>query len=178
MALMDNGLKYGLVTRVLHWGMAILLFSQLGGVLAEAAMGETPLTEAWGSIHKPVGLALFVLAIVRAVWGLINLKQRPAKHAGLIGKFAVGGHLVLYALLLLVPGIGLIRQYGSGRTFEAFGVTVMQGGNDKIEWMTDLGRNWHSELGWVLLAMIVLHIAMALVHQFVWKDDTLKRIAH
>lgn len=175
--MLDNGLKYGLVTRVLHWAIAALLIYQLGGVIAGIMLGETPLTEAWGSGHKPTGLLLFVLAVVRAIWGLFNMKKRPPLHRGLIGKAAVAGHLVLYGLLLIVPSVALIRQYGSGRPFEAFGVTIMRGGHEKIEWMTKLGSDFHGELAWVLLAMIVLHVVMALVHHFVWKDGTLKRMA-
>jgi cytochrome b561 len=175
--MMDNGLKYGIVTRILHWGMALLLVYQLGGVLAGALLGETPLTEAWGSGHKATGLLLFVLAVMRALWGLANLVRRPLPKRGLIGTLAVGGHLFLYGLMLFVPGVALIRQYGSGRPFEAFGITVMQGGHERIQWMTKLGGDWHGEMGWVLTAMIGLHILMALVHQFIWKDDVLKRIA-
>lgn len=175
--MLDNGLKYGLVTRVLHWAIAALLVYQLGGVVAGALLGETALTEAWGSGHKPAGLLLFVLAVVRAVWGLFNLKRRPPVHRGLIGKAAVAGHLFLYGLLLFVPTVALIRQYGSGRAFEAFGLTIMKGGHDKIEWMTALGSDFHGEMAWVLLAMIAVHVVMALVHQFVWKDGTLKRMA-
>ena len=175
--MMDNGLKYGLVTRVLHWGMAILLIYQLGGVVAGLALGETPLTEAWGSGHKPAGFILFILAVVRALWGLLNLSRRPKLHEGFVGKLSLVGHLALYALVLAVPTIALIRQYGSGRPFEPFGITIMQGGHDKIEWMTKLGGDWHGELGWVLLVAILGHLAMALVHHFVFKDDTLKRMA-
>ena len=175
--MMDNGLRYGLVTRALHWGIAGFLLYQLGGVIAGSLLGETPLTEAWGSSHKAVGLLLFVLAVVRAVWGLINLGRRPAAHPGLLGKVAVASHLVLYGLLLFVPGVALLRQYGSGRPFEAFGLSVMQGGHDRIEWMTKLGSDFHGEMAWVLLALLAGHIVMALVHRFVWKDDTFKRMA-
>lgn len=177
MGLMDNGLKYGLVTRILHWGMAALLIWQLGVVIGGELVGETPLTEALSQGHKPIGLLIFILAVVRALWGVLNLSKRPKVQAGLVGRLAVLGHLILYGLLLFVPAVALIRQYGSGRPFEAFGLTIMQGGHAKIEWMTKLGGDWHGEMAWVLLAMIGLHLIMALVHHFVWKDETLKRMA-
>lgn len=173
---MDNGLRYGAVTRMLHWAIAGLLLWQLGGVAAGILLGETALTDSWGSTHKGVGFLILVVAVVRAGWGFFNLSLRPALHAGLVGKLAVAGHLALYVLTLAVPIIGLIRQYGSGRPFDVFGLTLMKGSHERIEWMTRLGGDWHGELGWVLAAMIVLHIVMAMVHQFVWKDGTLTRM--
>ena len=177
MALRDSGYRYGLVTRLLHWAMALLLIYQLGGVVAGALLGETPLTEAWGSSHKAVGGLLFVLVVVRALWGLFNLATRPAKVRGALGHIALLGHLALYGLMLTVPALALLRQYGSGRPYEAFGLTIMQGGGDKIEWMIAPAKAYHGLLGWVLLIAIGGHILMALVHHFVFKDDVLKRMA-
>ena len=76
------------------------------------------------------------------------------------------GHLALYALMVAVPFIGLLRQYGSGRAFDPFGIPLMPGRpDDRIDWMVELGSLLHGELGWVLLACVVGHIAMALWHR-------------
>ena len=177
MALMDDGLKYGTITRVLHWLMAGLLVWQIGTMWLRSVLGETPMTDLWRDWHKPVGVLILLVVTIRALWGLYNLKHRPPHQPGLIGKFAVMGHLALYGLTFAIPIIALIRQYGSGRKWEMFGFTLMEGGHPPVKWMVDLGKNFHGELAWVLTALVALHIVMALVHHFVWKDDTLKRIA-
>ena len=158
----DSTSKYGLITRVLHWGMALLFAWQFTSALAHMLFEDTAIDEFfWGS-HKPVGLVLMVLIIIRALWGLLNLKRRPPADS----MAARLGHLALYVLMLVVPAVALFRQYGSGRKFEAFGMTIMQGFDEsqKIQWMIDLGSNFHKILGYVLLVMIVGHIFFAIRH--------------
>lgn len=176
MSMMDNGLKYGVVTRVLHWVMAALLVWQVGTMVLREIIGETPMTDAWRDLHKPIGLLILIVLILRALWGFYNLKRRPKHQAGLLGKTAMLGHLALYGLTFAIPVIALIRQYGSGRAWDVFGVTLMQGGHAPIPWMVELGRDWHGELAWVLTALVAAHILMAVVHHFIFKDDTLKRM--
>ena len=107
----DSTSKYGLITRVLHWGMALLFAWQFTSALAHMLFEDTAIDEFfWGS-HKPVGLVLMVLIIIRALWGLLNLKRRPPADS----MAARLGHLALYVLMLVVPAVALFRQYGSGR---------------------------------------------------------------
>ncbi|MHA8045528.1 cytochrome b/b6 domain-containing protein [Roseomonas mucosa] len=80
---------------------------------------------------------------------------------------------MLYLLMILVPGLALLRQYGSGEPFTPYGIPVMSGFEGKIAWMTAPGDLLHSFLGWVLLALILGHVAMALVHRYAWHDDVL-----
>ncbi len=69
-------------------------------------------------------------------------------------------------LMFVVPIIALIRQYGSGRAFEPFGIPVFSRfESDEIEWMTDLGGPLHGELGWGLFALIAGHIFMTYWHR-------------
>lgn len=176
MSVMDNGLKYGVVTRILHWVMAALLFWQIGTMVLRKIIGETPITDLWRDMHKPVGLLILIVLIIRGLWGLYNLKRRPQHHPGLIGTAAKLGHLALYGLTFAIPVVALIRQYGSGRKWEMSGFTLMEGGHPPVAWMVDLGKNWHGELAWVLTGLIVVHIVMAVVHHFILKDDTIKRM--
>lgn len=79
--------------------------------------------------------------------------------------------------MLLIPVIGLLRQYGSGREFSAFGLTIMEGlEGEKVQWMIDLGRDFHSELGWTMLVLIVGHIGAVLVHSLRGEPQVLRRM--
>ncbi|MEX7407388.1 cytochrome b, partial [Pseudomonas aeruginosa] len=79
-------------------------------------IGDTALTRFVGGSHFTLGFTLFVLVLLRGAWGLMNLGRRPP-HLGRLGRAAVAGHGLIYALMIVVPGISLLRQYGSGKGF-------------------------------------------------------------
>lgn len=104
---------------------------------------------------------LFLLAAVRIIWALISMNQRPVA----INVAAKLGHIALYSLLIIVPALALVRQYGSGRAFEPFGLPLMSGHNDKILWMMEPGNLLHGVLGWLLFTFILGHILMVVWHR-------------
>lgn len=172
----DDGYRYGRLTRWLHWAVAGILAWQFTGMAVKLIVGRAPITAFWVGTHKWVGTVLMLLILVRAVWGLWNMTRRPPHQPGLIGLAALAGHLTLYALMLVVPALALLRQWGSGKPLEAFGVTLMEKGGAEIAWMTAPADAAHGLLAWVLLAAIVGHIAMVLVHRYVWNDGTTRRM--
>lgn len=172
----DDGFRYGAVTRVLHWAMALLLAWQFAGMAIKLIVGKAPITAFWVGTHKGVGVILLTLIVLRALWGLYNMKARPAHGGGFWGLAAKVGHLALYALMLIVPALALLRQYGSGKPLDVFGVRLIDGGWAEVSWMTAPANAVHGLLAWVLLAAIAGHILMVLVHRFIWKDGTTRRM--
>lgn len=170
----DNSVRYGTVSRFLHWGMALLALLQLLSAGAHYLLEDSAVEKLLWPLHKPVGFCIFVLIIFRIIWALTHAAKRP-RSINLLSKL---GHISLYLLLLLVPTVALIRQYGSGRAFEPLGLPIFSGfDGDKIQWMIDLGSQWHGLLGWILFLLIVGHIAMAWVHQkSPSKENVLKRM--
>ena len=77
MPIQDSNDRYGTVSRVLHWGMALLLVWQFLSAGAHALLSDTAVEEFFWGTHKPLGFLLFVLIILRALWALINLSRRP-----------------------------------------------------------------------------------------------------
>ncbi|WP_421728845.1 cytochrome b [Brevundimonas sp.] len=173
----DNARRFGIVTRFLHWSMAVLMAWQFAAILAYEVFGRTPLTDRWIHTHKDVGLVLALLLMVRAIWGLANRRRRPAPHGGLVGRAAAVGHLALYGLMLIIPILALMREFGSGEGFKPFGLVLAQAGGAKISWLMAPAELAHALLAWLLLAAVAGHIAMVIVHRFVWRDDTLSRMA-
>ena len=159
--------NYDTVSRALHW-LTVLGFI---GILTTIAIWTIYDGEEWVGalfgVHKSIGFITLLVIIVRIVWALLNASKRPAADS-----FAVkAGHLALYVLMLAVPVIGMIRQYGSGRgPLKVFGVQVMQGSPEKIEWMANLGNMAHGKLGWLLFALVAGHIAMVVVHRIQGHD--------
>lgn len=162
MQLQDSMDRYGTVSRLLHWGMALLLAWQFATAGARVFFEDSALDEFLWATHKPLGLLLIVLVIIRAAWSLFNAGHRPRS----LNVMAKLGHLALYALVIVVPLLALFRQYGSGRTFTPFGLPLMSGfEGDEIEWMITPANTLHGWLGWLLLALIVGHILMTILHR-------------
>jgi cytochrome b561 len=173
----DNGLRYGLVTRLFHWTMALLILWQFSGLVINRLFGRSALTDLLNITHGSLGAAILVLAILRALWGLYNLRHRPAHENGALGLAARIGHALLYVLMLAIPAMAILRATGSEWGLSLFGLQLVPRGGERVEWMVAPANLLHGALAWTLLAMIAAHIAMALVHRFVWKDEVLNRMA-
>ena len=172
----DNGLRYGRVTRIFHWTMAALLVWQFTGMAVKEIVGRAPITAFWVGTHVSVGALLWLLLILRAIWGLYNLPHRPRHRDGLLGFAAVGGHLLLYGLMLVVPSLALLRAAGSGKGLTVFGLPLIEAGGAKVDWMTAPANAAHGTLAWLLLRVVAGHLVMVAIHHLAWKDDTLARM--
>lgn len=169
----DDRLGYGTVTRWLHWGIATLLVWQLAGMILKNVLGRTPLMGFWVGSHASVGTLLLVLIVARAIWAYRHRNQRPPYQSGPVGTLARIGHIALYTLMLVVPTLAVLRMIGSNRPIKLFGVELRGPTEAPVEWMTAPANLLHGTLAWLLLALIVGHVAMALVHHFAWRDGTL-----
>lgn len=153
---------YGRLNRYLHWGMALLLAWQFTTTSVRVLLSDTALDELLWGTHRSTGFLLMLLVVIRVVWAVISRAQQPPA----LSVSARLGHLALYALMVLVPAVALLRQYGSGRAFEPFGIPLMPGfEGEGIEWMTAAGSLFHGVLGWALLALIAGHVIMVGWHR-------------
>ncbi|GJE13765.1 cytochrome b [Methylobacterium longum] len=171
----DTPRRYGRISRGFHWVMAALFAWQFTGAMLYVTIGDTAVTRFVGGSHFTLGATLFVLVLLRGAWGFANLRRRPP-HTGRLGRAATIGHGVIYGLMIVVPSLALLRQYGSGKPFAPYGIPFMPGRDNKIAWMMVPGDLFHYWLAFVLLAVILGHAAMAVLHRILWKDDVLVRM--
>ena len=153
---MDNPQYYGAISRFFHWTMAaafaFMLFTAIMFMQDDYS---------WMGAHKTTGFVLTILVLLRVIWAAMNAKNRP--HGDLIVKL---GHAAIYALMIAVPVVALIRQAGSTRgDLVVFGMTIIQKAPVEVKWMTGLGNALHGTLGFALFALAAGHIVMAIVHQ-------------
>ncbi|MES1933509.1 putative cytochrome b561 [Salinisphaera shabanensis T35B1] len=172
---MDHAHGYGLVSRLFHWVMALLIVWQVTSAALHYFFDDTPVTDFFFGYHFSNGVLILILAVLRGIWGLLNLSRRPS-HAGGLQRAAALGHAAMYVLLIAVPVIAIIRAYGGTRPFSALGVQIFDGMETKIEWMSNLGNQWHGFLGWILFALIAGHIVMAFVHTHGLKQPLIARM--
>lgn len=175
--LRDTPARYGRITRLLHWSIAALILWQFLGMGLKLALGRGPVSGFFVGLHQPVGTALFVLVVARVLWALANRRNRPAHGGGLLGLAARLGHLALYVLMLAVPSLALLRAWGSERAFAPYGFEIFPARAAPIEWTQKLAGALHGELAWLLGLLVLGHVVMAGLHEAMWRDGTLARMA-
>lgn len=170
----DSQERYGGISRLFHWGMALLILWQGAKFFDRINDGEHWIGETLASWHSRIGSILLVLIILRIIWAVSQRRNRPIQDPATAGLVKLG-HFLLYAAMLLMPVSGIMYLVGRGFGWRPFGLELIARGPE-IPWMANLGGTVHSPLAWLLLIMVVAHIGIALVHQFVKKDGVLKRM--
>jgi cytochrome b561 len=161
LSLFDSSDKYGSVSRALHWLMALGFAWMFFTAALHYFADETPITDMLWPTHSVMGFTVFCVGVFRVIWAALNISRRPPSLSSLSRL----GHGVLYALMLVIPALALLRTYGADRPFSYLGISLMEPTGQKIQWMIDLAGLLHGELGWTLLALAVGHIGMVYVHR-------------
>ncbi|GGB21063.1 cytochrome b [Allosediminivita pacifica] len=175
--LRDTPVSYGYVSRFFHWALAALILWQLLGMVMKFALGRHPVSAFFVGTHQWVGSVIFVLVVLRVVWAVSNAGRRPPHEAGLMGFASRAGHGLLYLLMLVIPALALLRAWGSERAFAPLGLEIFSAREADIAWAVAPANAAHGTLGWVFLAVIAGHVAMAFYHQKVLRDRALNRMA-
>ncbi|RZA14421.1 MAG: cytochrome b, partial [Proteobacteria bacterium] len=104
MQLRNSTSRYGWVSIVLHWGVALTVFGLFALGLWMVGLGYyDPWRKAGPDLHKSIGLVLFFFMLVRVVWRFISPPPPPTPNQGKLTRTAAHlGHLFLYADLFLV----------------------------------------------------------------------------
>jgi len=168
--------RYSLPAIVLHWLMAVGLLGAIamGWYVSELPMGLQRLKLInW---HKWFGITLLLLFLVRLAWRVYRRPPPPAAMPAWQAKAAAAAHGLLYVLMALVPLLGWSYSSAAGFPVVWFGVLPLPDliGADKE--LAGVLKGLHKIAAWSLLALILLHVAGALKHQFVDRDRLLARM--
>jgi cytochrome b561 len=178
--LRNTRLGYGWVAIVLHWAIAILIVGQwtLGKVMKNIA--DQRLSFDLIQWHKSFGLLILALALLRLLWRLANPRpELPTDMSGLERRAAGWSHRGLYALMVLLPLSGWAIASATMLeipTFAFYLFVVPDLPLARSDASEALWTTVHDILGWVLLALILLHVAAALRHHFLLRDGVLGRM--
>lgn len=169
----DTKHRYGRISRLFHWGIAVLIGWQLLKFFDRIADGEHWVGQTLVPWHISIGTLVLLLVVLRILWVAKQRGNRP-EHDPATSFLVKSGHFLLYAGMVLLPVTGILTMLGNGYGLTAFGIQLAAQG-EEISWMASLG-SLHSPIAWLLLILIVGHIGMALLHHFVKKDDVLRRM--
>ena len=176
MALRNSKNAYGWVTRFLHWGMALAIFSMFGlGIWMRGLDYYSPYYKTAPDLHKSVGLVLLGLLVVRFIWRQINAVPSD-DHLSWVERIASHlTHLAFYAVLLIIMLSGYLISTADGRGIEVFGLFEVPSIYQQ-RGLEDTAGFIHEWLAWGVMALAAIHVAAALKHHFLDKDVTLTRM--
>lgn len=197
--MMSDTQRYNKVTIILHWliGLALLCMFALGFWMSDLSKDlpkvatldlfnwgihtltfSEPLTPRayYFNLHKSVGITLFALIIFRMLWRMAYPGPTlPSTMKDWEKMLATATHKALYALMLVMPLSGLLMAVLSKYGVVWFGIPLVHGVDNAI--MRDVFKEAHELIGTVFLTIIVLHIAAAIKHKVVDKDNVMERMS-
>jgi cytochrome b561 len=128
-------------------------------------------------VHKELGVLALAFATMRLAWRQLNPLPRLAETVPEWQQVAaVFVHLCFYALMVAQPVTGWLMSSASGIPVDFLGLFRVP---DLVRHNDDLFarlRDLHDWLGWAMAALIGLHVAAALRHHFMLRDETLRRM--
>jgi cytochrome b561/polyisoprenoid-binding protein YceI len=177
MTLRNTTARWGAVSQSLHWLIVALIAIQatLGMTGRLLPLGVEKL--AMLARHKSIGITILGLAALRLLWRWLNpipaLPSNLTSHERLLAR---GTHTMLYALLFAMPLTGWIMSSARGFPVSWFGLYQLPDLVPKSGTLYEAMVTTHAVLAVALGLTVALHIAGALKHHFVLKDDTLRRM--
>jgi len=130
----------------------------------------------WINIHAVLGLLLWFLLMVRVTWRLRHPPPPlPDDSSSFTRRFSNPVHMALYALLFVIPVLGIITFVYHGRIFD-FGIFHVDFGVKKDRAVFAPTEDIHGYLAYALFTLASLHAAAALWHHFYLRDGVLRRV--
>ena len=175
--LRNSATHYGVMARLLHWSMALLIIAGLASVeLHEFFPKGSGVRSALMATHFQVGLIVFALVwlrITRLVFDRVPaITPEPPRWQAVAAKLM---HLAFYSAMIVLPVLGVLMLQAGDKVITLLGIPLpIFIGVDK-EFSKAL-KEVHEVIGNVMIGLILAHVAAAVWHHGVQRDDTLLRM--
>jgi cytochrome b561 len=176
MPVRDTSSGYGIVSRLLHWTMALAIVAMFGlGLWMVDLDYYSPYYHSAPDLHKSVGILLLIALALRFGWRLANVRPGDDDLARLERIASRIVHWGFYPLLLALMVSGYLISTADGRPIDVFGLfSVPSPGENKG--LEDTAGAVHEWLAYSVIAVAAVHAAGALKHHFVDRTRTLVRM--
>ncbi len=158
-----------------HWtSFALIVF--VGALGLSFGLIPRPSRPFWINIHAVVGLVVLALAVLRIGWRFGHAPpDYPEGTPALTRKLSVPVHWLLYALMIVLPLVGIVAYVWHARAFD-FGLFKVDFGVASNKPVYEAAEEIHELLAYSLFGLAGLHGLAALFHHFIRNDGTLGRM--
>ena len=164
--------QYSKRTAILHWLIFLLAIAALFLGHELGASKNSAQRLALFPVHFLTGDLILLLVLMRIYFRKKDGEPAPANVSPLLNKVAAATHVLLNLTLIGVAVSGIITAATSG-VIDA----LKKGDPNLIPDFDKVGAlEFHQLFIGVLLLLLAFHVAAALYHQFVARDNLLRRI--
>jgi cytochrome b561 len=166
---------YSLTAALLHWFIALLLAIMVGlGWYMTSIEKQTG--SAWFfDLHKSLGILVFLAILFRLAWRIFHRPEPlPKSVPPWQARLSTVTQGLLYACMLVMPLTGMAGALFSKDGLAFFGSTVGPIGADHD--LSEKLFSVHSATAWILVVLVGLHIAGALKHRLLDRDEVFQRM--
>ena len=177
MHIRNSPTRYGALAKLLHWltVVLVLLAWTLGTFIDDLPRG-------WGSgalaVHIAAGLAVIASVAARLLWRVAD--RPPPPEVTRLGPWGERAgrlvHVALYLLLFAIPVVGIVLQFARGQALPVFGLFEIASPWPADRVFARSVKELHGTLANIVVILAALHAAAALLHHFVLRDGTLRRM--
>ena len=182
-----NVAKYSGVAVLIHWTIAVLIIANLILSHITELIPEESIRFAIDT-HKSIGITVLGLVIMRILWRVTHKPPPPAEGLKSWEKrLSKLTHTLLYFLMVAMPLTGWMhdsawkaapeipmRWFGLFEWPRISAILTME--PERKEQVHGILGDWHENMGYILIALVLLHIAGALKHQLLDGEPLLQRM--
>jgi cytochrome b561 len=169
--------RFPATSRWLHWVMAVMVLTMLFiGIGMVASVSER--YHVLVSMHKPLGIAILILVIVRFINRLINPPPPlPDTMPHWQRVAAKASHFLLYALMFIMPLVGWGMLSAEPYPVVSYGPLQLPPILPQDAALYAGLRQLHTWLAYLFFATFLAHLGAALLHGLIRRDGVFESMA-
>lgn len=173
--------RYSTTAIALHWLLGLTLVALFVLGLYMTSLPFSPQRLKLYNWHKWAGVVVLTLSFVRLAWRLTHRPPSlPAAVAAAMPPWQHwahhGTHHALYLLFFAVPLLGWAYSSAAGFPIVVFGLLPLPDFVAPDKALAEALKPWHGYAAYAMAALVALHVAAALKHQFIDGDGLLARM--
>src|SRR5258707_6711975 len=167
--------QFAVLSRLLHWTMAAMVLTMLCiGVAMVASLANY---HALVSIHRPLGIAILILVVVRFVNRLLNpAPSLPATMSRVERLAATASEFTMYGLMFALPLVGWGMLSAARYPIVLFGSLHLPNILPHNVMLYAVLRKAHTILAYLFFLTFIAHFGAILFHTLIVRDGILKRM--
>lgn len=174
---MAGRVQFAGLSRLLHWTMAVMVLAMLFiGIAMVASLKDYHLLV---SIHKPLGILILILVIVRLInrW-LINPPPPLPADMPNWDRFAANASIfALYALMFALPLVGWGMLSAAGYPIVLYGSLCLPPILPADPGIYAALRRTHTVLAFLLFGTFIAHFSGVMMHALIFRDGLFESMA-